>query len=316
MKLNNKSAIPIILVSIFTAFALVSGCSSSDDNNVSGGVVEDTTYTYYLDADGDGYGDADESVNDTSQPDGYVLDATDCDDTDPFISPAATEIPNDDIDQDCDGLDSAYYYADSDGDGYGDAGIAVITSDEPEGYVADSTDCDDTSDLVFPGAAEVCGDGIDQDCDGGDTLCDDDGGGGDGGTGATYFLDADGDGYGDPNNSIVAATQPAGYVTNNSDCDDTNATAYPGGVEVCGDGIDQDCDGEDVPCVMVTYYRDSDGDGYGDPDVTIENYSPPAGYVTGNTDCNDSDASVYPGAAETCGDGIDQDCDGIDLVCP
>ncbi|MCK5405503.1 MAG: hypothetical protein KAI75_09715, partial [Desulfobulbaceae bacterium] len=72
------------------------------------------------------------------------------------------------------------------------------------------------------------------------------------------------------------------------DCNDDDASIYPGATEIAHDGIDQDCDGADL--------NDVDGDGF-----SVTN------------DCNDEDASIYPGAPETAYDGIDQDCDGADL---
>ena len=60
---------------------------------------------------------------------------------------------------------------------------------------------------------------------------------------------------------------------------------------------------------MQTYYQDSDGDGYGDPDSTMQDYSKPDGYVTNNTDCDDGDADIHPVASEVCGDDVDNDCD-------
>jgi len=58
------------------------------------------------------------------------------------------------------------------------------------------------------------------------------------------YLDADGDGYGDPNTYITNAyRQPEGYVTNNLDCDDTDYYRHPGAAQICKIGVDNDCDG-------------------------------------------------------------------------
>jgi hypothetical protein len=308
-----------------------------------------------IDQDCDGY---DKKCNgDDIDGDGYKTDAGDCDDTDPAIYPGALEICGDGIDQDCDGEDSPCtdtYYWDSDKDGYGDPDVSVTMDYQPEGYVTDSTDCDDTNAFIHPGAIEECEDGIDQNCDGYDSVCtccdeDDDGdgynvGGGDCdnddpdiypgapevcGDGIdqdcdgedeectiyTYYIDADGDTYGNPDVSIEDTSQPEGYVTDNTDCDDSDASIHPGAQEICGDGIDQDCDGVDEECSTNIFYEDADGDGYGNPDVSIEDTTQPEGYVTNNADCDDNDATIHPGAEEICGDGIDQDCDGVDEEC-
>jgi hypothetical protein len=100
--------------------------------------------------------------------------------------------------------------------------------------------------------------------------------------------DLDGDGY-----------------TGATDCDEGDASVNPGAAEVCGDGIDNDCDGA---IDNGGGYADTDGDGYGDPD-SPGGCSGGGTFVTDNTDCDDGDSGVNPGAAET-DDGIDEDCDG------
>jgi len=128
----------------------------------------------------------------------------------------------------------------------------------------------------------------------------------------TYYLDSDGDGYGNPYVSKSSTYQPSGYVLNNTDHNDNDRNSYPGATEIRGDGIDQDGDGRDLPS-LLNYYFDFDGDGFGDYNTPIQSSSQPSGYVSDNTDCNDSDSTIHPGATEIRGDGIDQDCNGSDL---
>ncbi len=204
------------------------------------------------------------------------------------------------------------YYKDNDGDSYGDPEVTITASSQPTGFVANNTDCDDSDATIYPGATEVCGDSIDQDCDGSDKTCDT---GGDT-TVYTFYADSDSDTYGNPNTTTFSNTNsaPAGYVADNTDCDDSDATIHPGATEICNDGIDQDCDGSDyTTCVGTTtqtYYQDSDGDGYGDSSVSVDDTSKPAGYVLDKTDCDDSDATIHPGATEICDNGVDNNCDG------
>ena len=103
------------------------------------------------------------------------------------------------------------------------------------------------------------------------------------------------------------------------DCDDRDADVNPAAVETC-DGKDNDCDGAtdgvDLDVVgAVTYYRDSDSDGFGWDDDYIVSCSAPPSRVTTGGDCEDGDATIYPGATEVCEDTIDQDCDGSDAAC-
>jgi hypothetical protein len=120
-----------------------------------------------------------------------------------------------------------------------------------------------------------------------------------------------------PNGRMVctACTDPLdtdddgdGYTENQGDCNDNNINVNPGATEVCND-IDDDCDGEIDEGVKNTYYQDSDGDTYGNPLVSTEACTAPPGYVSDNTDCDDTDANVHPEATEVC-NGIDDDCNG------
>ncbi len=92
------------------------------------------------------------------------------------------------------------------------------------------------------------------------------------------------------------------------DCNDDNPNINPGAAELCGNGIDDDCDGVVDPSSGPTWYADVDGDGHGDP-LTASTSCPTGNAVSLGDDCNDGDASIAPGAPETC-DGVDQDCNG------
>ena len=275
-------------------------CNGIDDN-CDGNIDEDLTFdTWYADADGDGYGDAVMSATTCDgAPEGYVADNTDCNDGDAAVNPGATEVCNG-IDDNCDGNTDegveTTFYADADGDGYGDAGSTTSACSAPEGYVADNTDCNDADAAVNPGATEVCN-GVDDNCDGNI----------DEGVETTFYADADGDGYGDAGSSVSACSAPEGYVGDNTDCNDSDAAVNPGATEVCN-GVDDNCDGNIDEGVETTFYADADGDGYGDAGSTTSACSPPEGYVTDNTDCNDADAAVNPGATEVC-NGVDDNCD-------
>ncbi len=136
----------------------------------------------------------------------------------------------------------------------------------------------------------------------------------------TWYLDADRDKY--YISSVLSCINPGpGYSDRGSpapgDCNDNNAAVHPNATEIC-DGIDNNCDGQvDEGFPFITYYRDADGDGYGTPDLFIGvKCIVPDGYVTNNQDCNDNNAAVHPGAAEICGNGIDDNCNGqVDEGC-
>lgn len=134
----------------------------------------------------------------------------------------------------------------------------------------------------------------------------------------TAWPDVDGDGYGDNTGSISApymTALPDGYVRNNDDCDDSEATINPAAEEIC-DEIDNDCDThvdeilgsdgityESVCADDTIFYEDNDGDGSGGTETTVDTG------VTVGGDCDDSDATAFPGNPEVC-DGVDNDCDG------
>ncbi|MFT5584634.1 MAG: hypothetical protein ACI9VR_002219 [Cognaticolwellia sp.] len=323
------------------------------DNNCDEQVDEGLGQTLYADADGDGYGDANVSQESCEAPLGWVLNADDCDDADPAFHPGAAEAdcadpadyncdgsvgyadgdgdgfaacedcddslasanPDgtetcDDVDNDCNGLvddsasDAGTYYQDADADGYGDARIFEAACDQPLGFVADNTDCDDLNASSYPGNTETC-DGVDNDCDGDvDTTAIDQ---------TTYYADADADGYGDLSTTQDACERPSTYVENSSDCDDANAKTNPGSYEVC-DGLDNDCDGivDDSSAINVTaWYPDADSDGYGEEGGTsVDACDQPTGYVADASDCDDSESTVSPAASEVC-DSVDNDCDGL-----
>ena len=176
----------------------------------------------------------------------------------------------------------------------------------PEGFIASAGACVATPDggsdgAVLDGATDAGSDGavLDGATDGGSDGC----------TTMTYYADTDSDGFGDPAASMEACSAPAGHVSDNTDCNDTRGAVHPGGTEVC-DGLDDDCNGTvDDGLTTMTYYADTDSDGFGDPGASMDACSAPTGYVSDNTDCNDSSDAAHPGGTEVC-DGLDRDCDG------
>ncbi len=190
--------------------------------------------------------------------DGFTEVQGDCDDTPEVgveVNPNGVEaFGPDQVDQDCNGCADD---RDRDGDGFTDCDADLSLYD-----------CLDSDEASYPGATEIPYDRIDQDCDGGD-LC-----------------DVDGDGE----LSLMCAT--------GLDCDDEKAEVNTLAEEVFGDGIDNDCDG-------VIDSPDRDGDGFAETDGDCMDIAPAE-----DPDLSAVSATVFPGAAEICGDMLDNDCDG------
>ena len=288
------------------------GIDNNCDNSIDEGLP---ITTYYLDADNDGYGDINSPLDTCllTPPNNYVINDLDCNDLTNAINPDIVEIC-DAIDNNCDGradedLPKNRYYFDFDNDGYGDLNTFVDTCimTPPSGFVTNTLDCNDQNELINPDAVEVC-DAIDNNCDG---RADEDL------PKTRYYQDFDNDSYG---NALVFAdtcitVPPIGFVANALDCDDTDSSINPDGVEIC-DAIDNNCDGHaDEGIDKNTYYLDADDDGFGDALVRIDtcNTTAPTGYVVNNLDCNDQDSNINPDVADIPDNGIDEDCSGFDL---
>ena len=130
-----------------------------------------------------------------------------------------------------------------------------------------------------------------------------------------FWLDADGDGYGDADESVRACAAPSGYVSNGDDCDDTDALVHPGAPDDQCNGVDNNCDGvADSEAEQVTRYPDRDGDGWGVLEEEEQGCLPSdsevaSGWVSQPGDCDDEDPAVFPGAPQLC-DGKANPCAG------
>jgi hypothetical protein len=191
-----------------------------------------------------------------------------------------------------------YYYCDKDSDTHYNAqsdGTCTGAGCEPEGcQTTQGDDCDDNDPDVYPGATEVC-DNKNNDCDA-DTK--------DGSGEAWYGTACDGPDSDLCEEGVYQCVNGSQVCSDNTDDN----------VEIC-DGLDNDCDGlvDDNDSDVTgqgTWYRDNDGDGYGNPNDSLQSCTQPSGYVSDNTDCNDNDASIYPGAKERC-DGKANDCNNL-----
>jgi hypothetical protein len=240
--------------------------------------------TYYEDADGDGHGDPATGAVACAIPDGAVDNGDDCDDADAERHPSAVEIC-DDIDQDCDG-DAIEpdlrlsFFADEDGDTFGDPMHAILACAALPGYVADSRDCNDASPFVHPDSPEVCNE-IDDNCDGviNEHL-----------PLVTYYRDADGDGLaplGAMTRSYCAL--PVGYtvvdpaIFGQADCADGDSRAFFGETEYFTGDVNGRPGNQDFNC-----------------DVHLEAQFPGYGFCTANAlDCRGR--TGFLGAQPICG---------------
>ena len=281
-------------------------CSGSDNDEGASGCK-----VYFIDKDKDGYGASASGSKCICKPEGdYVgTQGGDCDDTNNLVNKGATEIC-DGVDNNCDGTKDEG--CDNDGDGYCDSNMATIG--KPPVCPNGGGDCKDTVKAINPGAKEICGDGIDNNCSGDESDA-----GGDQCT--DFFYDGDGDGFGvsGVKQCLCAPQKGKGFnAKKGGDCDDTNIAINPDAKEVCGDGIDNNCNGtsnEENATGCKDYYADKDKDGYGAGTKKCQ-CVPEGSFITNLAgDCNDNDATVNPGAEEIC-DGKDNTCkNSIDAGC-
>jgi hypothetical protein len=279
-------------------------CNGLDDNCIDGPDegLEDSR-TWFADDDGDGFGAAFPAQFQCGKPGpAWADNDDDCDDTNPDVNPAATEICNGSIDDDCDFLEDDLdadldattqltWFRDDDGDGFGTDAATLRACDQPSGYVDNNLDCADRDAARNPDATEVCN-GRDDDCD---AQVDDNDPSLDTSTQISFFVDADNDGWGAPGSSIFACEGGPGRADNDLDCND--AVAGLNLDDVDNDGFST-CDGDCDDSQSQISPDDVDGDGFTACDAV--------------PDCAPSNPTIFPGASETPADGVDQDCDGAD----
>lgn len=206
------------------------------------------------------------------------------------------------------GANNEIFYADADSDGFGDAAVDTFALTAPQGYTTNNTDCNDANAAINPNAPEICNAGIDDNCNG----LDDDGDPAVTGQ-ASYYTDNDLDFYG-TGAEIHACIQPPGTALQDKDCNDNDSSIHPGAGEICNANVDDNCDGlaDDADPAVTgqgTYYTDNDLDTYGTGLAIIACIQPASSSLSAG-DCDDSNASVNPGAYDQC-NGIDDNCNFI-----
>jgi len=283
-------------------------CDGFTDNTPTSGCTD-----YYEDGDGDGYGGGEPQC--LCQPVGTFTATVggDCDDTTALVSPDELEVCND-VDDNCDGVTDeenavgcSLWNRDQDVDGFGHpTDTACYCGPTGEYTVKSNTDCDDSTNTVNPGVAEVC-DNLDNDCDG---QTDEAGSG----NCTVYYVDGDSDNYGNQSDFACLCAPSDPYVVDvGGDCNDGETGINPGADESCGDNVDNDCDGQTDEAGALNcanYYRDGDNDDYGVTEDFLCLCAPAGVYnAIDPGDCNDGTNAVNPGVTEVC-NGIDDNCDG------
>ncbi len=124
-----------------------------------------------------------------------------------------------------------------------------------------------------------------------------------------FYADKDNDGYGSLLDYLDSCEHPAGYVKNSDDCDDSNPSINPEAPEICNE-IDDNCNKlTDEGVTLPDWYKDVDGDGYGDSNYTLKKCNLLPGYASISGDCKDNHPTINPNMIEEC-DNIDNNCDG------
>ena len=277
------------------------------DNDCNGEVDEK------CDDDGDGYCDLSVGIKKTAlckkstlPTDGSTINGDDCADGDTSVNPGAQEICGNGKDDNCNGAQDEQgasgcinFFADLDGDGYGAGTSKCLCQAEGAFKAKVGGDCDDAAASVNPGAQEDCSTSIDDDCDG-DTNdlnalgC------------INYYVDNDGDSYGDKNSPFKCICTSTGTFTagKSGDCDDANASLNPGKTEICNN-LDDNCNS------VVDEGCDDDKDGYCDNDLSYDTTAEPLTVCPkGAGDSDDTDKAINPDGKEIC-DGKDNDSNGL-----